>query len=768
MASKIKLSNANGKIVTIENNDSNMSDVTLNGASITKKVDTLANMRAMNELPETVWCSGYHTKNDGAFGSHFFRLKGLKTTEDDNGGTVIIATIGGVDYVYELQYDGAVNAKWFGAVPNDNTAGISNFLALKGAVENSIEIIIDDTFYMDQSTNVIAFDTNTRISGGKLIFQNATGGYCFKVYNVDFIELLDVHFENEVDDINTPVVLFGWNDNTTGKVSNFNVDGCKFINSIRLFIGGNATTVDPSSNDIGFDTFTLNNNECIRNKRGFVLIANSPAQSVRVTNNKVQDFAGTWFNYGIENEHSFPSEIEAAQRNLLVENNVVFNTIADMPQIAGSTYFTFVLFEGTEINYINNSISNIITTTVIATYDSYIGAVYHNAIGNTIKNVLCLAELKTHNELIKSKSSSNLNIQNNHYIVEKSKLDEYVGITPKIGSVLLHAHTSNGQLVNIRNNVFDVYALELNASSQTLEKIYFKNNTLNCEHIAGLVFRMNSDLHAAGTDLICDVSDNNFNIGSIGEDLLYSSGHIRFFGHLGTAGGTFKYLGFNNNNIVINSLVGANPAIYYNVYSAMPECELIEACDNNVVVVDDSGTFINGYRAWNEVETSTSGNILIKNNKSIAKSSTYSCGVINIKTDSNLEFKEHYYGKQGLTDQLSLSLPSTGQRVFTYKLLWSQGGETYSQVGKFYLTPTTISYYDTANVFKTITSPTASTPITIFKQTDNILDKVVGSANGNIDIDNTGNDALRINHSNPNISTSVPYDFIVSYTVRGS
>lgn len=115
MASKIKLSNANGKIVTIENNDSNMSDVTLNGASITKRVDTLANMRAMNELPETVWCSGYHSKNDGAFGSHFFRLKGVKTTEDDNGGTVIIISVGGSDYVYELQYSGTVNVKWFGA-----------------------------------------------------------------------------------------------------------------------------------------------------------------------------------------------------------------------------------------------------------------------------------------------------------------------------------------------------------------------------------------------------------------------------------------------------------------------------------------------------------------------------------------------------------------------------------------------------------------------------------------------------------------------------
>ena len=126
MASKIKLSNANGKIVTIENNDSNMSDVTLNGASITKKVDTLANMRAMNELPETVWCSGYHSKNDGVFGSHFYRLKGLKTTEIDNGGTAIVVSVGDSDYVYELQYSGAVNVKWFGAkgdgVTDDTTA----------------------------------------------------------------------------------------------------------------------------------------------------------------------------------------------------------------------------------------------------------------------------------------------------------------------------------------------------------------------------------------------------------------------------------------------------------------------------------------------------------------------------------------------------------------------------------------------------------------------------------------------------------------------
>lgn len=93
---------------------------------LTVTVDTIADLRSISYPANTVWASGYHTKNDGAFGSHIFRLKGVKTTEIDNGGTIIIATIGGTDYVYELQYDGAVNVRWFGAkgdgVTDDTTA----------------------------------------------------------------------------------------------------------------------------------------------------------------------------------------------------------------------------------------------------------------------------------------------------------------------------------------------------------------------------------------------------------------------------------------------------------------------------------------------------------------------------------------------------------------------------------------------------------------------------------------------------------------------
>jgi hypothetical protein len=72
-------------------------------------IDTIADLKLMTITPLTVYVSGYYTKNDGAFGSHFFRLA-TDTGQVDNGGT-IIRTINGV---YELQYSGAANVKFFG------------------------------------------------------------------------------------------------------------------------------------------------------------------------------------------------------------------------------------------------------------------------------------------------------------------------------------------------------------------------------------------------------------------------------------------------------------------------------------------------------------------------------------------------------------------------------------------------------------------------------------------------------------------------------
>jgi len=115
MASKIKLLNNQGDEVTIEHSDtsSKQGSTVVNIKDITKQVDTIADLKLLDGSHKLVYVTGYHTKGDGAFGSHIFEWDAT-STEADNGGTIIklnsVAT-----GRYKLKYDGAVNVKWFGA-----------------------------------------------------------------------------------------------------------------------------------------------------------------------------------------------------------------------------------------------------------------------------------------------------------------------------------------------------------------------------------------------------------------------------------------------------------------------------------------------------------------------------------------------------------------------------------------------------------------------------------------------------------------------------
>lgn len=102
----------------------------------TRSLDTLADLRALNIVYGSVKLSGYYTKNDGAFGDTFYRLKGLKTSEVDNGGTIIVTTINAIDYVYELEYD-MLEASYFGLVAD---GAFDNILRLRALCE-----FMDDT-----------------------------------------------------------------------------------------------------------------------------------------------------------------------------------------------------------------------------------------------------------------------------------------------------------------------------------------------------------------------------------------------------------------------------------------------------------------------------------------------------------------------------------------------------------------------------------------------------------------------------------------------
>jgi len=161
--SKIKLLNNQGDIVTIEHSDtaSAQGNSVINIKDVTKQVDTIADLKLLDGTHKLVYVTGYHTKGDGAFGSHFFEWDAT-SIEADNGGTIIKLTSVTTGR-YKLRYNGAINIKWF----NPPLNGID-----------------DDTSYF------IAADTVS--NGGTVLVPYTTGGI-----NVSNITLASVfQFEN--------------------------------------------------------------------------------------------------------------------------------------------------------------------------------------------------------------------------------------------------------------------------------------------------------------------------------------------------------------------------------------------------------------------------------------------------------------------------------------------------------------------------------------------------------------------------------------------
>ena len=154
-------------------------------------IDTIALLRAKTVTPSTVWVSGYHTKNDGAFGSNIFRWNPTSTATD-NGGTIIKLTSITTGR-YELQYSGAVNVKWFGAVDNSNiTSSLQHVLNLFG------DIIIEGVGYtistvsLTRNTKIIGDGNSITIGTGSHTNGIVSNGFNIEIVNLDFYSLRNV------------------------------------------------------------------------------------------------------------------------------------------------------------------------------------------------------------------------------------------------------------------------------------------------------------------------------------------------------------------------------------------------------------------------------------------------------------------------------------------------------------------------------------------------------------------------------------------------
>jgi len=176
---------------------------------IVKGLGTIADFKAMVDLPKKVHVSGYHEKDSGEFGSNFFILRDgvVPNGSYDNSGT----TIETVNGVYDLAFDGVGRVEWFGAKED----GISDdSLAFKKAsILGSVDIsdkhlYLKSTLELNNVNVICSVNTVVEIVGdiqGLKIGENVQwdNGNILTYNNIDINNTLVLIYSNTRNDINT-------------------------------------------------------------------------------------------------------------------------------------------------------------------------------------------------------------------------------------------------------------------------------------------------------------------------------------------------------------------------------------------------------------------------------------------------------------------------------------------------------------------------------------------------------------------------------------
>jgi len=216
MASKLKLMNENGKVLSIESG-SIESDKVLEPGDFKYIRDTISSLGSISNPLDGDVCfvKGYHTNDDNAGGTFIYRAN--KAKSEHNGGTIIdpskefpndwndniqqeswFTADNEGNGVWERVYTGSVNVKWFGAKGDEVT---DDTYAIQKCIESSYNIIFSKSNYLLKGVVNLPFNINIDFNDSTLLLD---GGY-FKGYreSVDVTEEFKNSFttlnENSVD-----------------------------------------------------------------------------------------------------------------------------------------------------------------------------------------------------------------------------------------------------------------------------------------------------------------------------------------------------------------------------------------------------------------------------------------------------------------------------------------------------------------------------------------------------------------------------------------
>jgi hypothetical protein len=499
-----------------------------------------------------------------------------------------------------------VTCSAIGMVPDDKTAGLSNYKILIAEVKKGTKINVDGTYYLQSSSRSYSsinevsscYLNGTSPAASKLIL---TGGKYFNLTNTNAankgrVVIENVSIECPTDDV---TYLIGMNP--------------PFVNEITIknnYITGNIEIIDSitpadlnyNSTPCSIEKLVIENNEFydIYNNAFRVLfwLEDTPVTSAYIRNNKVTNFSYVFYYNGITNDHAFTDYLIESSEYLLIENNTVVCTDGydavsrnngELP-----TYYCFVLSEGFNVECLDNTfegfhISNAPNAVVYDNYFSVTKLLYEN---NKWKNIVNFTPGISHVEIMKSKNGYEINgvkteriYRGNTYIVEPDYADRFGKDRYLLRKEANGFHADINSII-IEDNYFDMYMLSFPYWSQEFKELYkFNRNTV-------LMDTVEHSIYAQAFAYV----KNDPALGS--RKLIFTNNTIAYDSGASDQGAGTKgfYL------ILNNSVLGDKTTVdFSNNNIKMPDYvfdhSAVEAASNSSTIINFSNNIINGVLA---------------------------------------------------------------------------------------------------------------------------------------------------------------------------
>ena len=439
--------------------------------------------------------------------------------------------------------DGTVCSE-LGMIPNDKTQGTNNRKILINALNDGINLLVDNKYYLTGLGTPAKVNSDIVIAG---ITDNAE--FSFTKTSMTQSNFINIATSNllmrklRFTSINDEAV-YAFRLSDTHKMKTLSIENCYFEGPIRLVNWSYTNSIypDPDQDDYGIENFKFTNNTCKNIRESFIVLNNVPIKHSQVIKNTITNFSNIFYCQEITNVNVHVDRLAPKMAYLEVRENKVINDLSWNGMFKDQMYHCFVFFEGDKCDYKYNHVEGLhIFDKSTNVYDAYISCINLEYENNFWKNNILFnsdpSYLKAR-QLIKCKNAPRLNgyknikriIRNNTFIVEKSYA-ERLGRDPEELWVTMSEFDNEMESVVLEKNKIDVYILRFSSATVLTHNYTFSNNEIHA-------YKTRNNAHNCILPITREVNDavngayiakgNKINIDMPGEVTTRSNSLVRF------------------------------------------------------------------------------------------------------------------------------------------------------------------------------------------------------------------------------------------------